>query len=152
MSAATKPPVAKPPVAKPPGTKKNGTEPAGDSKNPAGHSDAGMASDVEKTRKADSPASSKTDVASANGKSGPDDGRDGGKPKSGAHKVARGDTLRKIAKARLGDENRWREIYVLNKQQLATPDGLEIGTTLAIPTGDKPEKSAKRVASKPSRR
>jgi nucleoid-associated protein YgaU len=56
---------------------------------------------------------------------------------SAAYIVRRNDTLRKIAKAKLGDENRWREILALNKDQLQNGDALEIGMTLRMPAGEK---------------
>lgn len=55
-----------------------------------------------------------------------------------SYTVRRGDSLRKIAKAKLNDENRWREIHALNKDQLASGDALEIGMTLRMPPADKP--------------
>ena len=60
-----------------------------------------------------------------------------------SYTVRRNDTLRKIAKARLGDENRWREILALNKDKLHSGDALEIGMSLRMPAAEKaPEKPA----------
>ena len=54
--------------------------------------------------------------------------------------VKAGDTLRKIAKAHLGHENRWPEIYALNKgvaqadgRSLTNPDLIYIGWVLQVP-------------------
>jgi len=49
------------------------------------------------------------------------------------HKIADGDTLRKLAAAYLGDSERYLEIYELNRSVLASPDLLPIGGSLAIP-------------------
>jgi nucleoid-associated protein YgaU len=54
-----------------------------------------------------------------------------------SYTVRRGDTLRKIAKAKLNDENRWREILTLNKEKLGSGDSLEIGMTLRLPGTEK---------------
>ena len=54
--------------------------------------------------------------------------------------VAAGDYLRKIAMAHLGDENRWPEIYALNRgraqadgRSLTHPDLIRVGWWLQIP-------------------
>lgn len=49
------------------------------------------------------------------------------------YKVGRGDTLTSIARNVLKDGNRWREIYELNKDKLASPDDLEEGMELKLP-------------------
>jgi len=48
------------------------------------------------------------------------------------HKVRRGETLKKIARNRLGDEKRWREIYNLNRDVLKNPNRLNIGQVLVV--------------------
>lgn len=47
--------------------------------------------------------------------------------------VRRGDTLRKLAKERLGDSARWGEIFQMNRDKLADPNRLYCGMTLRIP-------------------
>jgi nucleoid-associated protein YgaU len=54
-----------------------------------------------------------------------------------SYTVRRGDSLRKIAKTKLNDENRWREILALNKDQVTDADELEIGMTLRLPPAEK---------------
>ena len=62
-------------------------------------------------------------------------------PRAGraTYKVAAGDSLRKIARAVLKDENRWRELYELNRDKLKSPDVVPVGTELRLPeaTGGK---------------
>jgi len=52
---------------------------------------------------------------------------------SDRHVVAAGDTLVGLARRLLNDENRWREIYELNKDQLDSPDHITVGTELKLP-------------------
>lgn len=47
--------------------------------------------------------------------------------------VAVGDTLISIAREKLGDPWRWREIYALNREQLNWPDELRAGMRLRLP-------------------
>lgn len=47
--------------------------------------------------------------------------------------VARGDSLSKIARDRLGDLKRWPEIFAMNRDRLADPDRIYCGMTLRIP-------------------
>lgn len=54
-----------------------------------------------------------------------------------AYAVAQGDTLRRIARVALQDESRWREIYLLNRDKLRSPDALESGMQLRLPAADK---------------
>jgi nucleoid-associated protein YgaU len=59
------------------------------------------------------------------------------------HKVTSGETLRKIARKELNDENRWREIYELNRDKLKSPDALDEGVVLTLPPvkkGEPPKK------------
>jgi DNA-binding SARP family transcriptional activator len=58
----------------------------------------------------------------------------------GIHRVVKGDNLWNIAKDRLGDPFRWREIYVLNRGKpqfngyaLTDPDEIHIGWVLVLP-------------------
>jgi len=51
--------------------------------------------------------------------------------------VEEGDTLVSIARRVLGDASRWREIYELNKGQIANPDVLYVGTKLRMPPREK---------------
>jgi len=61
------------------------------------------------------------------------------------YSVRRGDTLSKIALHFLGDSNRYREIFEVNRDQLQNPNArLKVGMTLRIP-GDRPR--TKRPAS-----
>ncbi|HYN64575.1 MAG TPA: LysM peptidoglycan-binding domain-containing protein [Candidatus Limnocylindrales bacterium] len=52
---------------------------------------------------------------------------------SGLYEVKKGDTLSSIAKKQLGDANRWREIYDLNREHIADPSMLFMGTALRLP-------------------
>ncbi len=49
------------------------------------------------------------------------------------HVVVRGDTLGKIARDRLGDAQRWREIFDMNSDKLVDPDRIYCGMTLRVP-------------------
>jgi nucleoid-associated protein YgaU len=49
------------------------------------------------------------------------------------YRVGRGDTLTGIAQAHLGRSSRWIQIYHLNRQQLADPQKLVVGTELVMP-------------------
>jgi nucleoid-associated protein YgaU len=55
------------------------------------------------------------------------------KVKGRTHVVQAGESLASIARAVLGNASRWREIYELNKSQIADPDRLLVGTTLQLP-------------------
>jgi len=50
-----------------------------------------------------------------------------------AHTVKKGESLWKIAKAELGDANRWNEIYELNRDKLKSPEALRDGMQLKLP-------------------
>lgn len=52
---------------------------------------------------------------------------------NGLYAVKKGDTLSSIAKKQLGDSNRWREIYDLNREHIADPSMLFTGTQLRLP-------------------
>ena len=62
------------------------------------------------------------------------------------HVVRKGESLAAIAKSRLGDENRWREIAALNAG--LDPKRLKVGQTIQLPTGA-PTQAAKPDAPKP---
>lgn len=48
--------------------------------------------------------------------------------------VRAGDTLTLIAERELGDRQRWREIWQLNKRRFSSPDTVEVGDVLTLPT------------------
>jgi nucleoid-associated protein YgaU len=55
--------------------------------------------------------------------------------------VKRGDTVKSIAKAQLGDEKRWPEIFVLERDKIGHRDKpLTVGTVLALPKTPSPPK------------
>lgn len=63
--------------------------------------------------------------------------------------VKNGDTLSRIAQAELGDPNRWREIYELNKQLIGmNPNLILPGQKIQLP-GAKPAQPAQPVPAKP---
>lgn len=47
--------------------------------------------------------------------------------------VTRGDSLSKIARDRLGDVKRWKEIFAMNRDKLGAPDRIYCGMTLRTP-------------------
>lgn len=49
-----------------------------------------------------------------------------------------GDTLSKLAKARLGDAKRWPELFELNRDRIADPDYLPIGLAIRLPARSAP--------------
>ena len=50
------------------------------------------------------------------------------------HTVVAGESLSQIAQAELGTSDRWVEIVALNRDALASPDAIEVGQILAIPS------------------
>ena len=59
-----------------------------------------------------------------------------GAQRGGTYVVRPGDYLMKIAQERLGDANRWREIYEMNRGALGNdPNLIYAGTTLRMPAG-----------------
>jgi nucleoid-associated protein YgaU len=52
---------------------------------------------------------------------------------SSIHVVRAGDTLRGIAAAYLGDEERWQEILELNRDRVPGPEELRVGVELRLP-------------------
>ena len=58
-----------------------------------------------------------------------------GETKSKTYTVDSGDNLSNIAKQELGDANRWREIYELNKDVIGkNPDLIQPGMELKLPS------------------
>lgn len=55
-------------------------------------------------------------------------------PPAHPHTVAAGESLSKISQAELGTSDRWVEIFALNRDTLASPDLIEIGQVLDIPS------------------
>ena len=51
----------------------------------------------------------------------------------GVHTVIAGDTLSKLAKAYLGDANRYMDIFKANTDTLSNPDVIKVGQRLNIP-------------------
>jgi nucleoid-associated protein YgaU len=49
------------------------------------------------------------------------------------YRVAKGDTLSEIAERHLGRSSRWRQIYGMNKDQLADANSLTTGMVLRLP-------------------
>jgi uncharacterized protein (DUF2235 family) len=49
------------------------------------------------------------------------------------YQVQHGDALGKLAKARLGDAKRWKELFELNRDRIEDPDALPIGLVLRLP-------------------
>ena len=50
------------------------------------------------------------------------------------HTVAAGESLSKISLAELGSTDRWLEIFALNRSTIASPDLLNVGQVLGIPS------------------
>lgn len=86
---------------------------------------------------APAPEPAKDDTAAQSGKKKSDKGAVAAKaePKSGGklHVVKAGESLWKIAKAELGDGNRWKEIYEANREVLSSPEAIQKGMRLRIP-------------------
>jgi len=59
----------------------------------------------------------------------------GGIDEKNAYTVQRGETLSIIARDHLGDPMKWKELYELNKKQLASPDIIYPGQLLSKPEG-----------------
>ena len=55
-------------------------------------------------------------------------------PPAPPHTVVAGDHLSSIAQARLGSAGRWVEIYTINQPTLSSPDQIEVGQVLQIPS------------------
>lgn len=54
-------------------------------------------------------------------------------PRAASYRVQPGDTLSAIAASQLGDEGRWRELYDLNRDRVASPSLIRPGVTLRLP-------------------
>lgn len=54
---------------------------------------------------------------------------------SATYTVSGNDSLWSIAQSTLGDGNRWREIYELNRDKISNPDVISAGMTLRLPSG-----------------
>lgn len=54
-------------------------------------------------------------------------------PKTFVYEVEKGDTLSKIAKQFLGNGNKWKEIFELNKKEIANANKIKIGMKIRIP-------------------
>jgi nucleoid-associated protein YgaU len=80
----------------------------------------------------------------------PAEAQPGAKPVGRAHTyvVEKGDTLYSIAAKVLGNGNRWREIFELNKDKFAKPEDLKVGMELKLPA--KEGESGKGETSKPA--
>ena len=70
-------------------------------------------------------------------------------PATETYVVKDGDTLSGIAKERLGDYGRWREIWQLNKETIANPDMIYVGQKIKIASGAR--SSARVIKSLPTR-
>lgn len=68
-------------------------------------------------------------VASAQEASPPSD-----QPPAQPHTVAPGESLSKISQARLGTSDRWVEIFAINRDTVASPDVIQVGQVLEIPS------------------
>ena len=55
-------------------------------------------------------------------------------PAAQPHTVAAGESLSEISEVVLGTSDRWIEIFALNLDTVASPDVIEVGQVLAIPT------------------
>ncbi|MDO4301637.1 MAG: LysM peptidoglycan-binding domain-containing protein [Clostridia bacterium] len=56
---------------------------------------------------------------------------------STTYTVVKGDSLYKISKAKLGDGNKWKEIYELNKDKIKNPNVIKVGMVLKLPEQNK---------------
>jgi len=95
------------------------------------------------------PASSAPPPATANPSPAPAAGGGGTYSEVRRHKVADGDTLTGLAVKYLGSADRYREIYDLNREMLANPDLLPIGSELKIPVVGSTIAASSNVDSRP---
>jgi LysM repeat protein len=70
----------------------------------------------------------------ATGAEGADEASDSGASDPRTHRIVDGDTLSKLASRYLGRADRFLEIFEFNRDVLASPDLLPIGSTLKIPS------------------
>lgn len=76
----------------------------------------------------------KTKTSKSRKKSAPKKATKSKKTKYVMYKIVRGDTLSKIAKKKLGNANKWRSIWALNKKAIKNPNRLpKIGTKIKVP-------------------
>ena len=66
----------------------------------------------------------------------------GTKTHTRTYTVKAGDTLTKIAQKELGDGDRWREIFLLNRAIIRDPDRIFVGQVLALPVDSDLEAAA----------
>lgn len=64
----------------------------------------------------------------------PEGEREGAPAASETYTVQKGDCLWNIAKKKLGNGNRWREIYDLNRNKISNPNKIQPGWVLTLPT------------------
>ena len=64
----------------------------------------------------------------------------GAKTTTRTYKVKAGDTLTKIAQKELGDGDRWREIFLLNRATIRDPDRIQVGQVLVLPVDSELER------------
>jgi len=65
----------------------------------------------------------------------------GPQPDLEEYPVKQGDSLSKLAKARLGDAKRWKELFELNRDRIEDPNSLAIGDVLRLPRADQTDAS-----------
>jgi LysM repeat protein len=53
--------------------------------------------------------------------------------KGSLYEVRKGDTLSAIARTQLGNSSKWKQIYELNRERIADPANIQVGTTLRLP-------------------
>ena len=105
-----------------------------------------LMADVEAKLKANQPKSAHVSEAAAKAKSNAESLMDNlaaklksqqpkatPKPAPEIYEVQPGDSLSKIAKEKLGDINRWQEIFEANKDQIKDPNLIQVGQKLVIP-------------------
>ena len=66
----------------------------------------------------------------------------GAKTTPGPTRSRAGDTLTKIAQKELGDGDRWREIFLLNRATIRDPDRIHVGQVLVLPVDSELERRA----------
>ncbi len=56
-------------------------------------------------------------------------------PATRVYTVRPGDSLSEIALRLMGSAGRWQQLYELNRNAIANPDAIRVGTVLKVPTG-----------------
>lgn len=81
------------------------------------------------------PFGTKTVTVDESGAASTEEARDPGptEPDAGNYTVQSGDCLWNIAKAKLGDGSRWKEIYDLNTDKIENPNLIYPGEVLTLP-------------------